>query len=189
MVPILKLLRRAKTRMLKPFLRWENNVRLQRDISRVIQRGFVVRQTDFPARHLLSLPEKYGRGLPERVVELLLAKLVYQPGAELLDVGHANAMLCHLELLKALPTPKNITGIDIETPTYNISDYYEDSKLGDIANTDFESARFDCIWCISALEHFGMDNSGYTEDFSRDNECASKALCEMLRIVQGLRIE
>jgi len=175
------MLQNAAKRLLKHFRpNWQ--ARLQRDISREVQRGVAIRQTDFPAS--LSLPEKYGRGLPERVVELLLAQLLYQPGCQVLDVGHANAMTCHLEMIKALPSPRNITGIDIAQPGYDVSGYYQDSIQGDIANTGFESNQFHRIWCISALEHFGMDNSGYTDEFSMDSGLAPRALLEMLRILK-----
>lgn len=162
--------------------RSSESVRLQRRIFWESQNGAAICQSDFPVR--IRLPKKFGCGLPERVVELLLARLHYESGAEVLDVGHANAMLCHLELIKSLPVPHNITGIDIAQPVFNVSSYYKDSIYGDIMDTDFGDDRFDLIWCISALEHFGMDNSGYTNDFSRDSAHASKALCEMLRIVK-----
>jgi SAM-dependent methyltransferase len=172
---------RLEISLLSPF-RQNRQVQIQHNIFQEVQRGLAIPQTDFPAR--LSLPHKYGCGLPERVIELLLAKLVYQPNTELLDVGHANAMACHLKLIKTLPSPRNITGIDIANPSYDVSDYYQDSVCGDIADTCFDSDRFHCIWCISALEHFGMDNSGYTDKFERAEDLDARALKEMLRILR-----
>ena len=176
------MLRTVAKRLLKAF-RQDWQVRLQHDISREVKRGAALCQTDFPTN--LILPEKYGKGLPERVVELLLVQLLYQPKCQILDVGHANAMQCHLELIKALPARKNITGIDIAQPAFDASKYYKDSICGDITNTNLEDNRFWRIWCISALEHFGMDNSAYTNEFSIDDSFPARALREMLRIMRS----
>jgi SAM-dependent methyltransferase len=60
---------------------------------------------------------------------------------------------------------------------------YDNVVKGDITKTPFEAASFDCIWCISSLEHFGMDNSGYTANFSREDAMDARAVHEMLRIL------
>ncbi|MBN1589441.1 MAG: class I SAM-dependent methyltransferase [Pirellulales bacterium] len=165
----------------RPF-RTSGAAQLQRNITREVKRIAEVNQADFPPH--VVLPENFGRAMPERVVELLLARLLYEPGTKVLDVGHANAMQCHLDLIKALPSPRDITGIDIAEPGYDASAYYRDSILGDIADTGVESNWFHTIWCISALEHFGMDNSGYTGEFSMDSSLPAVALREMLRILK-----
>lgn len=155
---------------------------VQRRIVQEFRNGLLAPQQDFPDRCIL--PEKYGRGLPERVVELLLAKAVYVTNGKLLDVGHANAMPCHLHLIKSLPHPRNITGIDIAHPVYNVKEYYQESVCGDITETGFAAERFDSIWCISALEHFGMDNSGYNGATEIAENMDALALKEMLRILK-----
>jgi len=78
------------------------------------------------------LPPAYGKRMPERVIELLMAMLPYNPGKRVLDIGHANAMSCHLKMISSLPKPRNITGIDIAPPYYNHSKYYNKSLLADI---------------------------------------------------------
>jgi SAM-dependent methyltransferase len=167
--------------LLRPF-RGNCQIRLQQKIFQAVQTVQLPPRPDFSMG--LPLPEKYGRGLPERVIELLLAKMVYSPGAELLDVGNANAMKCHLQMIVSLPGPRYFTGIDIASPAYDVQKYYNKSIRSNIANTDFKSQTFDIIWCISALEHFGMDNSGYTSEFTMDSGLASRALQEMLRILK-----
>ena len=156
--------------------------RLQRRITAEVLRALAVPQPGFP--ETLQLPEGYGRGLPERVVEVLLAELVYRPGARVLDVGHANAMPCHLDMIRRLEEPKDLTGIDIAPAGPGVARFYRESIRGDIARTGFADDSFDLVWCISALEHFGMDNSGYTDSFSQNRDLAVIAIKEMHRVVK-----
>ncbi|MCM0084046.1 class I SAM-dependent methyltransferase [Geomonas sp. Red32] len=155
---------------------------LQERISEEFERAFVLNNRDLPAT--LVLPEGYGKGLPERVVELLLARMTYHAGAKVLDVAHANAMPCHLKMVESLPQPAQLTGIDIAEPVYNTSTYYRESLVGDITRMTFDEGSFDLIWCISALEHFGMDNSGYTDNFRKENNMDLEAVAEMIRILK-----
>jgi SAM-dependent methyltransferase len=129
------------------------------------------------------LPSGFGKRLPERVVELLLARLSYNPGKKVLDVGHAYIMDCHRQLVTSLPAPRHLTGIDIADPTYNTQSVYERSLKADITNSGLPDNSFDLIWCISTLEHLGMDNSGYTPSFAMGDHMAAQALREMLRLV------
>ena len=154
---------------------------LHRNIVQEVERASVLGQKNFPAE--IILPQNYGKGLPERVVELLLLKLSYSPNIRVLDVGHANAMDCHLKVLQSLPRPSYITGIDIANPVYDSHLYYKQSMIGDITKTPFSDGEFELIWCISALEHFGMDNSVYTENFERENTMDIQAIHEMLRLL------
>lgn len=154
---------------------------IQDNIFKEFERAFRIEQAYFPDK--IILPKKYGEALPERVIELLFARLSYRPGSRILDVAHANSMACHLKMLESLPGPRHLTGIDIAEPVYDTSPLYEKSLIGDITNTLFTESSFDLIWCISALEHFGMDNSGYTDNFSIDNNVDVIALKEMLRIL------
>jgi len=130
----------------------------------------------------LKLPEGYGRGLPERVVEILMARLSHRSGARVLDVGHANAMKCHLEMIDDLRDMR-LYGIDITQPVYDADKRYEKSYLEDITKTSFQDGSFDLIWCISALEHFGMDNTGYTKEFRSGEGMDVAAVIEMLRLL------
>jgi SAM-dependent methyltransferase len=87
-------------------------------------------------------------------------------------------------MLRSLPQPTNLTGIDIAEPVYKASFYYKESVVGDITRTGFADGSFDLIWCISALEHFGMDNSTYTENFRKENDMDLQAVVEMIRLLR-----
>lgn len=130
----------------------------------------------------IVLPPKYGRKLPERVIELLLAWLTYRNNIKILDVGHAHAMRCHLELLANLHEPKDLTGIDISAPTYNHFCYYGNSVIGDITHAPFIDGSFRLIWCISTLEHVGEDNSSYNS-LHQQRGTEMQALDEMFRLL------
>jgi SAM-dependent methyltransferase len=132
----------------------------------------------------IYLPNHYGHGMPERVVEILLASLSYQRHIKVLDIGHANAMKCHLDMIQTLPEPRDITGVDIAIPEYKVNKYYHSSIVGDISQSSFKEHSFDLIWCISTIEHLGMDNSGYTNNFLKEKGIVNKALKEMLRILK-----
>jgi len=166
-------------RLLRPILGGPDDS-LQRKIYRAYRRGAAAsrnRPVDYP-----RLPRRFGRHLPERVVELLLARLSYAPGNRVLDVGHANIMQCHRRLLLSLPGPRHLTGIDIADPGYDTRPLYERSIKADITNTGLPEGSFDLIWCISTLEHVGMDNSGYTATFATGTHMAAQALREMVRL-------
>jgi SAM-dependent methyltransferase len=153
---------------------------LQRKIYRAYRRGAAVSRNR-PVNNP-QLPLRFGRHLPERVVELLLARLSYAPGSRVLDVGHANIMECHRRLLLSLPEPRHLTGIDIADPVYDTRPLYERSIKADITNTMLPECSFDLIWCISTLEHVGMDNSGDTTAFATGEHMAAQAIREMVRL-------
>ena len=156
--------------------------RLQQEITRELAQVQLASTMDFPLR--VPLPVPYGKGLPERVVELLLVKATYQPRLKILDVGHANAMACHLALIDSLTPPRDITGMDIAQPADETAAHYQRSVIGDMTACPFADGSFDLVWCISALEHIGMDNSAYTKQFKVGQELMAKAVGEMVRIVR-----
>ena len=121
--------------------------------------------------------------MPERVVELFLARLSYQPGRTVLDIGHANSMICHRNMIRSLPEPRHVTGIDIADPVYDTSELYEASVRASVDSMPFEDDSFDLVWCISSFEHFGMDNSAYSPGFAIDERIVEDALSEMIRIL------
>lgn len=154
---------------------------LQGKITRAARQA--IRQSGRGFPETLTLPRRFGHGLPERVVEILLARLTYKPGLRVLDIGHANIMECHRKLLLSLPPPRHLTGIDIAEPVYDTTPYYERSLRGDMASSGLPNASYDLIWCISTLEHIGMDNSGYTPAFTRGEHLATQAVREMIRLL------
>ena len=163
------------------FLRRKLGRDLQREIVREYQRAFREGRHEFPAR--VTLPFPYGKHLPERVVELLLARLTYEPGMKVLDVGHANGMECHRAMLRSLPPPCDLTGIDIAEAAYDTSSCYTMSIRGSIGATPFANETFDLIWCISSLEHVGMDNTGYVQGEVGETT-PEAALSEMVRLLR-----
>jgi SAM-dependent methyltransferase len=154
----------------------------QNTILREALRGYASNQTSFPASLVLPIP--FAIGVNERAVEMMLARLTYRPGKEILDIGHANATPSHRAMLLDLPGPRAITGLDLADPIYDTTPFYKKSIRTDITANNLEDHTFDVIWCISTLEHFGMDNSGYTDGFIRDAGHAGKALVEMVRILK-----
>ncbi len=131
----------------------------------------------------IRLPAQYGRNLPERVIEIFFARLYYKPGLKILDVGCSNAMECHLRMVRGLEPPRNIVGIDISVPSERTRRCYDRFLHESIVSSRVEADTFDLIWCISALEHFGMDNSSYTDQFLLSEDMDVQAVKEMVRIL------
>ncbi len=151
-------------------------------IDREIRRALPLSRRGFPES--VTLPAPYGKGMTERVVEILIARLTHAPGKRILDVGHANAMEAHLRMVRSLPRPLDITGIDITPAGDAVRSLYTCSVVQDVTKTDFPDGAFDLIWCISAIEHFGMDNSLYTSRYALDGEMDMRAIKEMMRILR-----
>lgn len=133
----------------------------------------------------IALPDPFGRGLPERVVELLYARKTYREGMKVLDVGCANSMPCHLRFLDSLKKPRSIVGLDIAEPPRRIARRYDGFVRRSIKDTGFADGTFDLVWCISSLEHFGMDVSRYQAGIPEEENLAGLALREMFRIVKN----
>lgn len=131
----------------------------------------------------VRLPAQYGRNLPERVIEILFARLYYKSGLKVLDVGCANAMECHLRMVRNLEPPRNIVGIDISVPPERTRRCYDRFLHESIVSSRIEAGSFDLVWCISALEHFGMDNSSYTDRFILSEDMDVQAVKEMVRML------
>lgn len=163
-------------------LKSKHKVDLQELIYWEFEKAFLNGGNDFHDK--IILPKNYGKELPERVVEIFLAMRTYHSGDKVLDVAHANAMVCHLKMIKSLPEPRHLDGIDIAQPKFDTKLLYENSFVGDITKTKFKNYSYDLIWCISALEHFGMDNTNYTQNFSRGNDTDILAIKEMLRLLK-----
>ena len=131
----------------------------------------------------IRLPAQYGRNLPERVIEIFLARWYYKPGLKVLDVGCSNAMECHLRMVRDLEPPRDIAGIDISVPSEKTRRCYDRFIHESIVSSRTDAGSFDLVWCISALEHFGMDNSTYTDQFTLSEDMDVHAVKEMVRIL------
>jgi SAM-dependent methyltransferase len=175
------LLKRIIKKIIKKFGP-DPSVAMQKRIYSEFQRALALKPN---LSDRLILPERYGQGLPERVVEILLAWLTVSPGFKILDVGYANAMPCHRMMLRKVKGLATLTGVDIAPPTYDASEYYAKAIQADITQVPLPSESFDLIWCISLLEHVGMDNTAYTEDFKRESDMDLLAVREMLRLLRA----
>lgn len=108
-----------------------------------------------------------GFGTTERFVEIPWC-LNRRGGANrVLDIGYANADNSYLQGLANLQIPE-LYGFDL-APVKHISVTLPDGSVkplltpvqGDIRQTSFSDNFFDLIYCISTIEHIGMDNTGY----------------------------
>jgi SAM-dependent methyltransferase len=146
----------------------------ERAIQACAQQAALANRSSFPSS--FTLPTPFAKGLNERAVELTFAQLLYTAKGEVLDIGHANAKQSHLDFLSSFTRRDNLTGIDIGEPIYDPAPYYKASIRADITQHPFADNTFDVIWCISTLEHFGMDITMYNDQFTRDAGLAGRAL-------------
>ncbi|OGF41635.1 hypothetical protein A2531_06365 [Candidatus Falkowbacteria bacterium RIFOXYD2_FULL_34_120] len=96
-------------------------------------------------------------------------------GGRLLDVGSTS---CDL-FSNILPKKIEIHGINLNPQNPNNKNIK--FKYGDIRQTDYENNYFDCITCISVLEHIGV---GGRYNSGEDPEGDKKAMQEMRRILK-----
>ncbi len=108
-----------------------------------------------------------GFGTTERFVEVPWCLNRRGNAQRVLDIGYANAENTYLQSLANLQIPE-LYGLDI-APVKHITVTLPDGTVrplltpvqGDIRQTPFSDNFFDLIYCISTIEHIGMDNTGY----------------------------
>jgi SAM-dependent methyltransferase len=128
------------------------------------------------------LPDNYGAGLDERVVEFpwLVAQ---RPFGRLLDAGSTLNHAHILDRFQPHTTSLFIATLRPEPVAYTergISYVY-----ADLRDLPFRAAFFDTVICASTIEHVGMDNSVYGDDAPRAAEPAAEqaaALSELIRV-------
>lgn len=126
------------------------------------------------------LPDGFGVGLDERVVELpwLFARGM---SGEVLDAGSSLNHAHILERAEALFSTLTIATLVSEAPALELDGVtYDDADLRALPYPD---GSFDTVACISVLDHVGMDNREYGSDAAR----ASDPQEEALRAVRELR--
>lgn len=136
-----------------------------------------------------SLPKKYGFALDERVVEYpwVLLKISELKAGNLLDAGSS---LNFQEILdyKNLEN-KKITILNLNPEPDCFLQKGVSYIFGDIRSTPFKEGYFDCITCISTLEHIGMDNNVlYIKDAKYKEEGVfdfEKAVLELKRVLKN----
>ena len=94
---------------------------------------------------------------------------------KLLDVG---STACDM-LSALLPSSIEIHGINLNPKT--TSNKSIKFSVGDIRKTEYADNYFDCVTCISTLEHIGVSGR-YGSDYDSDGD--AKAIAEMSRILK-----
>lgn len=133
-----------------------------------------------------KLPEKYGIGVDERVVEIPWAiSQIDDDYAEMLDAGSALNFKEIIEHKNIVSKNLFIMNLNPESNCFwkkGVSYVYSD-----IRNAPFKSDNFDIISCVSTLEHMGMDNTQiYTKEkkFKENNGDYLPAVLEMKRMLK-----
>ncbi len=130
------------------------------------------------------LPENYGRGLDERVIEYpwLFSRLKKESG-RLLDAGSVlnfDALLRRPELSEKRVFISTLAPEPECAWWRNISYVYEDLR-----ESCFRDGYFDWIVCLSTIEHVGMDTSVYAQESApRGPESAMAFLAELHRMLK-----
>lgn len=137
------------------------------------------------------LPEHYGSGLDERIVEYpYVFSHLSDSGSRILDAGSTfnfASVITHpifskkeLTIYTAYPERQNFIGNKISY------------VFGDLRILPFRDEWFDEIACMSTLEHIGMDNAiyGYGEETIKkanalENTEYLKAVSELVRVLKS----
>jgi len=105
------------------------------------------------------LPEGHGFRLDARLVELPWAMSRLSPvGGRVLDAGSS---LNYDFILKSLADDNKQVTVFTLAPEGSHCDLGASYCYGDLRDMYFRDASFDCVACISTIEHIGMDNSFY----------------------------
>jgi len=129
-----------------------------------------------------ALPDGYGVGLDERVVEYpwLISRL---SGGRVLDAG---SVLNHAHILdRVLPGIQSLSITTLKPEPQSFPERGINYHYGDLRELPFEDGSFDVVVCLSTLEHVGMDNSIYGGDEARSDNPrheARRALSELERV-------
>ncbi|MBI2062852.1 MAG: methyltransferase domain-containing protein [Candidatus Yanofskybacteria bacterium] len=133
-----------------------------------------------------KLPEKYGVGVDERIVEI--PWIISQIGGDRVEMLDAGSALNFVEIVEH----KNVASKNLFVMNLNPESNCFWKKgvsyvYGDIRKAPFKSDNFDIISCVSTLEHIGMDNTQiYTgeKQFKENNGDYLPAVLEMKRMLK-----
>jgi SAM-dependent methyltransferase len=133
-----------------------------------------------------ALPAGYGRWLDERLVEYpWFFSQVPQDAKNLLDAGSTlnhNFILDHAALRDKKITIMTLAPEENSFPERGISYLY-----GDLRHTPFPDESFDCVACLSVLEHIGLDTTIYSStagQVEHDPEGYRAAVAEFRRVLK-----
>jgi len=131
----------------------------------------------------LALRERVRHGRPrelhapawsdERAIEIPWCLARYHGERRVLDVGTANAIPAYVDGLRALGAPELVT-VDLAQPA---------DVIADVRRLPFPDRSFDLVFCVSTLEHIGLDNLIYGGAAAHDEAGQADALAELLRIL------
>lgn len=134
------------------------------------------------------LPAGTGAQLDERVIEYpwVFSKLLsYREEARFLDAGSAlnHAFVMNHPLVKRHKWTLLTLAPELECFAHlGVSYVYDDLRA-----TPFKDDCFDAVFCVSVIEHVGMDNTGYTADKSHQQSRPRdflSAIDEMKRVLK-----
>lgn len=128
----------------------------------------------------------------ERFVEVPWCLNRHGGAQVVLDCGYANAEQQYLEKLASLNIP-DLHGLDVAPPKYfTVTDAAGVARpllkpaQSDLRKTPYPDDFFDLIFCVSTVEHIGLDNEAYqsapTTSFSKYGDM--EAVREMYRITK-----
>ncbi len=137
-----------------------------------------------------QLPEHYGLGLDERIVEYpFVFSILSDSGSRILDAGSTfnfASVISH-----SLFSKKELTIYTAYPEKQNFIDKKISYEFGDLRILPFRDEWFDEIVCMSTLEHIGMDNTiyGYGEEtiekaHADENTEYLKAVSELIRVLK-----
>jgi SAM-dependent methyltransferase len=117
-------------------------------------------------------------GTDERAIEIAWVLSRYRGESRVLDVGYAHAAPAYLAALLELGVP-GLVGVDLaEAQVPGLR-----TARGDVRSLPFVDGAFDVAFCISTLEHVGLDNRAYGSDAERDEHGQERGLRELGRVL------
>jgi SAM-dependent methyltransferase len=133
-----------------------------------------------------------GYGTTERFIEIPWCLHRRGEARIVLDVGYAHAETEYLQSLAGVNIPE-LYGLDI-APVKHLTVTGPDGVTrpllqpvqADVRKTPFPDNFFDLIFCISTIEHIGMDNTGYRPGIEDANSTCGdfEAIRELCRITK-----
>jgi len=119
-------------------------------------------------------------GTDERLVEIPWCLSRYAGERRVLDAGYAFAEPSYLAGLVSLGIPE-LTGVDLaEAAVPGVN-----RVVADLRELPFQDGSFDLAFCISTLEHIGLDNQVYGLTAAHEPEGQLRALKEFRRVLSG----
>lgn len=130
-------------------------------------------------RYAFELPQGYGLGLDERIVEYPWALVRIPPGrATLLDAGST----LNYEWIAQLPVISNkLVVVQTLAPEGTLERSNYSYVYGDLRRTIFRDEVFDTIVCLSTLEHVGLDNTRFYTSDAAYREAETDAFLDVIR--------